>query len=297
MSLLPSQWIKGEIRRRALLAGAVAFGCARVQPVEESVREAYKKWITLGRHGTMGYMERNSEVRFNPGLLVPGARTVISMAFSYRPVGGYHHPNIADYALGKDYHIVLKRRLAVVAGFIADQYGAQSRVCVDTAPILERYWAARSGVGFIGRNHQLIVPGVGSEVFLSEIVTTLELQPDAPIDTECHNCNRCRMACPAGTFSDVRRCHSYLTIEHRGELPSDIVLGAHVYGCDICQRVCPFNVGEKPEPLPDFHPDPRLLMLDKTAMTTLSSGEWRRLTKESAMSRVPYKILRRNLFH
>ena len=290
MSSALFRWPKGEITARALRLGAVAVGCAEAAPVDDEVRRSYEQWIADGRHGSMAYLARYGDVRFDPRRLLPGARTVISMAFPYRPAGGYHHPHIADYALGMDYHRVLKRRMSELAEFIARNYGAQSRICVDTAPILERYWAQKAGVGFLGRNRQLIVPGVGSGVFLGEVVTTLALEPDAPIAEGCGNCGRCIAACPGKALGlnefDARRCLSYLTIEHRGELPTDVCFGDCVYGCDVCQRVCMHNAAEPPEALPEFAPDVRLLKLDRDALRNLTPADWRRLTRDSAMRRV-----------
>ena len=296
--MTPSRWNKGLITAKARELGAIAVGFSRAGEVDRAVRDAFDAWIRENRHASMGYMARYRNVRFDPRLLLPGARTVISMAFPYRPAGGYHHPLIADYALGKDYHIVIKERLSRLAEFIEETTGARSRICVDTAPILERYWAAKSGIGFIGRNRQLIVPGAGSGVFLAEIVTTLEIEPDRSADMSCDSCNRCVKACPGRALTDgfdARKCLSYLTIEHRDELPAGVKLGAHIYGCDECQRVCPHNRLEPPEPLEEFYPDHRLLRLDTETLTNLTGGDWKRLTKESAMRRITLSRLLRNI--
>lgn len=293
-------WTKGSVRTRAFQLGAVAFGCSRAQPVDPEYRREYKSWLAEGKNGSMAYLERYTEQRFDPRLLLPGASTVISLAFSYRPAGGCHHPYIADYALGKDYHIVVRQRLEQLAAFLREEYGAISRPCVDTAPIPERYWAQRSGIGWIGLNGQLIVPEVGSGIFLGELITTLALEPDEPIEGDCGRCGKCIKVCPGHCINrdeafDARKCLSYLTIEHRGELPADIHLSNHIYGCDECQRVCPHNAGEPPEALAEFAPDPRLFCLDKTTATNITSGEWKRLTATSAMNRISLKQLKRNI--
>lgn len=293
-------WSKGAVRAEAFRLGAVAFGCSRAEPVSPDFREKYEGWISAGCNASMAYLERYGELRFDPRLLMPGAKTVISLAFPYAPPGGYHHPFIADYALGRDYHMVLRERLTSLAHFIFTNYGAVSRPCVDSAPIPERYWAHKSGLGWIGLNGQLIVPGVGSGVFLAELVTTLELHADYPLPGDCGRCGACLKACPGGSLAgdstlDARRCHSYLSIEHRGELPADARLGSHLYGCDVCRRVCPHNSAEPPEPLPEFYPDPRLLHLDRDALGSMTSGEWRRLVASSAMSRVSLKQMKRNM--
>lgn len=295
-------WNKGAIRAEAFRRGAVAFGCSEALPVDSRFRQFYDDWIAAGNHGPLHYMLRYSDVRHDPRMLLPGARTVISLAFPYRPSGGYHHPFIADYALGTDYHIVLRQRLFALARFIFDNYGALSRPCVDTAPLPERYWACRSGLGWIGLNGQLIVPGVGSGVFLGELVTTLQLAPDSPLEGDCGRCGACLRACPGHSLRgdsslDARRCLSCLTIEHRGPLPPHIDLQGHYYGCDECQRACPHNAAEPPAPLPEFDPDPRLLHFDTACAAAITSSQWRRLTARSAMNRISAAQLKRNIGH
>ena len=299
MRHLPIPHPKTLIKDFSLGLGAVAAGFSVAEPVDRATMRRFDNFIESGAFGEMHYLERYRDIRSDPRLLLPGAATVISLAFPYRPPGGYHHQLVADYALGQDYHTVLKERLNPLVRFMAENYGAQSRVCVDTAPILERYWAQKSGVGFIGQNSQLIVPGVGSGVFLAEIVTTLRLEPDAPLDLGCDNCGKCARACPGQAISpngfDARKCHSYLSIEYRGPFPSGFSLGQCVYGCDICQRVCPHNRPEPPEPLPEFLPDPRLVGIDRQSLENLTSGDWRRLSRDSAMSRISFRQLKRNL--
>jgi epoxyqueuosine reductase len=293
---------KTIISRAITDAGAVAAGFAVATEMPCGVADAYRKWVAENRHGEMAYLAAHDAVRFDPRELLAGAHTVISIAFPYRPAGGYHHPHIADYALGQDYHMVLRARLAPVVELIAEQFGGTSRVCVDTAPIPERWWAVQAGVGFVGRNHQLIVPGVGAGVFLAEIITTLQLEPDEPCRLSCNGCGRCIKACPGGALEadgnfDARRCISYLTIEYRGDLPDEANLGPRIYGCDVCRRVCPMEAPEPPEAPEEFAPDPRLLALDRRALASLTSGDWRRLTAKSAMRRVALKQLRRNINH
>lgn len=296
---LPAESAAERVRSAVRAAGAVAVGYAEALPVEADAVEAYCQWLARGRHGSMAYLEKYGEVRFDPRQLLPGARTVISAAFPYRPAGGYHHRHIADYALGQDYHVVLKKRLEPVVGLIAGRYGAQSRICVDTAPLPERHWAVKAGIGFVGLNRQLIVPGAGSGIFLAEILTTLALPPSVPIDADCGRCGLCVKACPGGALRaeggfDARHCLSYLTIEHRGER-TDGIRSACAYGCDVCQRVCPHNAAEPPEQLPEFRPDPRLLALDAGALSALASGDWRRLSAGTARTRLRYADFRRNL--
>ena len=281
--------------------GAVAVGCAKAGLVCDEVADAFARWLAEGRHGTMGYMERNVELRLDPRLLLPGASTIIALAFPYRPPRDMHHSYIADFALGRDYHHVLRERLEPLCKFMAASYGAISRVCVDSAPIMERYWAVKAGLGFIGLNRQLIVPGVGSGVFLAEVVTTLSLPPDSPLVEGCGDCGRCVDACPGGALLadsiDGRLCRSYLSIEHKGLLPDEVSLGSCAYGCDICQRVCPHNAGEPPVPLDEFLPNTRLMNLDLDGLSRLTSGDWRRLTADSPMKRITIGRFRSNLQH
>lgn len=267
--------------------------------VDTSYAIRYQKWIAEGRHGSMSYMAAHGELRFDPGMLLPGAKSLISIAFPYAPAGGYHHPCIADYALGQDYHTVLRRRLESVMRFIASQ-GALSRVCIDSAPVAERYWAVRAGVGYQGISGQLIVPGVGSGVFLAEIITTLELPPSEPCTKHCAGCMRCVKACPGGAIGadgsfDARRCISYLTTEHSGPMPEGASTHGRAAGCDICRLVCPHTPAEPPTPLYEFTPDPRLLILDAPMLRNITSSQWKRLTAHSALRRIPFKRLLHNL--
>lgn len=287
---------KARIVSLARSCGACAVGVAAAAPVDRDVAAAFDSWIARGNAAFMNFMHRWRDIRLDPRLLLPGAASVISMAFPYRPAGGYTHPLIADYALGEDYHRVIPRRLVPLVSFLSS-LGAFSRVCVDSAPVLERYWAVKAGIGFIGRNHQLIVPGVGSGVFLAEIVTTLLLPPDTPCALLCIGCDRCTRACPTGAIApgipfDARRCMSYLTIESPEGVP--VPPGAKVYGCDICWRVCPHNAPEPPQPLSEFFPDPRLLTLDRLALSRITAGDFKRLFREKAISRVKPAKIRKN---
>ncbi len=289
---------KEQLRALAAEAGACAVGFAKAEAVDASAADGLRAWLAAGRHASMAYMERYEAIRLDPRLLLDGALTVISLAFSYRQPDGLHHPFIADYALGQDYHSALRRRLQPMVEALAE-LGAKARVCVDSAPILERYWAVRAGIGFVGRNHQLIVPNVGSDVLLAEIITTLQIEPDSACQLSCDACNVCISACPGqalcadGSF-DARRCLSYLTIEHRGDLPQGCDLCGKVYGCDDCRRVCPHNRCAAPALIDEFRPDPHIMAIDAETLAAMSSNAYRHLTANSAMSRVPLKQLLRN---
>ena len=258
----------------------------------------------------MHYLEANIDKRLDPTLLLPGARTIIVVAMSYAPArrlpeGEYQ---IADYALGRDYHDVMKqqlRQLAESAGLHEDV--STQKLCVDTVPILERYWAVRAGLGFIGRNHQLIIPHRGSMFFLGVIVTTLEADSyDEPLSLSadpCGNCQRCIDACPTGAltshFSPLTSsaCLSYQTIEHRGPLAEDVSdkLGTTIYGCDRCQRVCPYNRHAEPTTIPELQPSDALLGMHRDDWHRLSREDYQRLFRGSAVKRAKYEGLMRNI--
>lgn len=287
-------------------AGAYRTGVAVASEVEAWARNNYDAWIAGGSHAGMTYMERYGEVRDDPRLLLEGAKSLVVGAFSYatsavQPEG---IPRFARYALGSDYHSVLRRRLEPVMRTIEQEWGARCRICIDTAPLRERYWAARAGVGFIGRNNQLIIPGAGSWFVLATIVTTLTLPPDLPVENACGECRLCVDACPGGALRadgralDANRCLSYLTIEHRGELSDGLRLGNRVYGCDVCQLVCPHNrESVSPPALPEFEPRPALMRLTAGTIAAMTREEFSLMFRDSAVKRTKLDGLQRNLRH
>ncbi len=304
---------KDDLRRAAFALGASRIGFARADALPEAEVDKYRRWLAEGCHGTMGYLEKYDALRADPRELLPGARTVISLAFNYYndpavTCGAHDRPQqdgngigpgasqVAMYAWGLDYHWVVKERLQK----LAEMLPGDTRVCVDTAPLRERWWAQQAGVGFIGRSGMLVVPGQGTHFFLGEILTTVEYEPDEPCRVTCGKCRRCVDACPANAIRDdftidARRCLSYLTIEHHGEFPLDTNLHGRVYGCDTCSDVCPHNRGAVPTDIPEFQPRPELLAMTDDRWRNITSGDWRRLTRRSAMSRLSYSALRRNL--
>ncbi|MDE6311855.1 MAG: tRNA epoxyqueuosine(34) reductase QueG [Muribaculaceae bacterium] len=297
------------IRQACFRAGACAAGFAEACDLGEASASLYAAWLADGRHASMAYLEKYQELRTNPASLLEGARTVVSLAFSYRlPPHAARHPLFADYALGADYHDVLRRRLEPVCALIKELFpGTETRVCVDTAPIHERLWALRAGLGFIGRNSMLIVParGAGSRVFLAEIITTAALPPDTPMHLDydpCGDCTRCLDACPGRALApraiDARRCYSFHTIENRSEtLPRDVRLrGRRIYGCDLCQDACPFNRVEYSGPyIEDFAPRPELTLLKTAAdVAALDHARYIQLFRGSAIRRAKLPQLIRN---
>ena len=296
--------VREAIRAKALSIGFDACGFACAEPVEQWAVEQYDRWIAAGHNDCMEYAARYRDVRNDPRLLLDGATTIISVAMNYLPPVRQQagSPQFALYAYGRDYHEVLKEQLFRLAAYIERETGCKSRSCVDTAPIRERYWARRAGLGFIGRNNMLIIPGRGSFFFLGELVTTLELEPDEPCSLSCAGCGRCAVACPGGALhddgsaADARRCLSCQLIERRGELPGWVarVVGNRVYGCDTCQLVCPHNAVAVPSQMPDFAPSPEFLSLTCRDIAEMSPSRFRHIFSHSAVRRTRLDGLHRN---
>ncbi len=283
--------------------GADAAGVARLGPVDDLHSQKYTAWINSGQNAGMSYLERNQAVRFHPGSeILPDARSVIVVAVSYYPRERQRPdaPQVSKYAYGQDYHLVLKKYLEDLGERIdREVMGHSYRPIVDTVPFLERYWAEVAGLGFIGRNRNLIVPKVGSYVFLGELLTTLDLEPTRPARLHsCGTCSRCLDSCPTQALTskglDARRCVSYLTIEHRGDIPSELAkkFGRRFYGCDTCQDVCPYN--HRPLPQRLFAGSGQILALSSEDMADFSTELYSTLTKNSAMSRAKFFQLKRN---
>ena len=300
---------RSQVKEIVKGVGATAVGIARVAEVDAAARQSYLHWIESGRSAPLGYMDRYHEVRNNPRLLLDGANSIIVAAFSYyypTPAAKSHF-TIARYARGADYHDVVRRRLndavtAIIAETALDPL--DFRVCVDTAPLRERYWARKAGVGFIGRNNALIVPGEGSYMVLGEILTTMELDADAPCTLTCGNCMACVKSCPAGALDcdedgycgvDASRCLSCLTIEHRGDFPEEIKLGGRIAGCDTCQDVCPHNRHAKTSPIAEFAPSNPLLDMTDDQILSLRAEDIRPLTRHTSLSRIKPSDFIRNI--
>lgn len=274
------------------------FAVCKVGEVDSDSVEAYRSWIASGAAGEMSYLARYDEVRANPALLLEGARSMVIVAFPYLTDIPVKVP-IALYARGKDYHEVVRERLAEVAA----QLPGETRICVDTAPLRERYWAARAGLGRIGRNNQLFVPGYGSYCFIGTVLTTAELPEFRPFefdsDDPCGECMRCVEACPAqcihadGTVIDASRCISYLTIEYRGPLPAGLRLKS-IYGCDVCQRVCPLNRGVALSRIEDFRPSEALRELTVADVRELTPERFSEIFRHSAVKRTKLSGILRN---
>lgn len=292
--------ITAYIKAEALRLGFDICGIAKAVPVPAEVAAAYNSWLQEGKHATMQYMQRNCEKRLDPTQLVQGCRSIIVVAMNYAPKQQIE--GIANYAQGKDYHKVVKDRLFLLLQSINSVCEVQGRAFCDSAPVLERYWAREAGIGYIGRNRQLIIPGKGSNFFLGELLVDIELCYDSPEQRNlCGNCTRCIDNCPGGALNekglDANKCLSYLTIENRGELPENIgeMMGNCFYGCDRCQAVCPHNKFSTPNDTPELQPSEALLKMTTERWQALSEKEYKSLFAESAVERCGYEQLMRNI--
>jgi epoxyqueuosine reductase len=268
-----------------------------------------REWLQTGKHGEMTYLERTAALRTDPRLVLPGARSVVVVAMSYHtslPVSVQGVPGrvwISRYAWGRDYHRLVKKRLVRLGRWLsAEAPGCSWRACVDTAPVLERVWAAAAGLGWLGKSTQLINRQLGSELFLGVLLTDLQLTPDEPVVDQCEQCTACLDACPSGALEapgrlDARCCASYLTIEHRGPIPAHLQagVGVNVAGCDICQEVCPWTARAPADLHDEFQPAAHRFRPALTDLEQLQEEDYRTWRRGSTLSRVSYAQLQRNL--
>lgn len=294
------------IRQQAAKLGFLSCGIARAGFMEEEARRL-ETWLNNGHQGSMSYLENHFDKRVDPTLLVPGARSVISLAYNYYSEEKQQDekaPRISIYAYGKDYHKVVRKKLKSLFEWMSVTFGEINGRCfVDSAPVLERDWAKRSGLGWTGKNTMLIHPRKGSFFFLAEIITDLELAYDHPIQDYCGTCTKCIDACPtdaispAGYIMDGSRCISYLTIELKEQIPDAFrgQMDNWMFGCDICQRVCPWNRFSTTHDEPAFAPVPELLSMTREEWHDLSEETYSRIFEGSAVKRAKYEGLRRNI--
>jgi epoxyqueuosine reductase len=300
---MTSEWIVEAAERM----GFDACGIAQATALEEESAHV-EQWLEEGREGEMGYLTRNKEKRYDPRLLVEGTKSIVTVLYNYYPkqqIGDGEHYKIAKYAYGADYHEVLKRKMRQLLGHIESQTGKLegTRVFVDSAPVLDRAWAVRCGLGFIGKNTTLIHPKKGSFFFIGHLFLPLELETTSqPLNNRCGRCTKCIDACPTGALEapfhiDARKCISYLTIEYKGSLEGHDpkAFQGWMYGCDICQDACPYNRFALPNIEPEFQPSERLVAMREDDWKNLTKEEFDALFKHSAMQRAGFDGLKRNI--
>jgi epoxyqueuosine reductase len=277
-------------------------GISKAEYLEEEAPRL-ESWLKKGYHGQMQYMENHFDKRLDPTLLVPGAKSVISLLYNYYPKTELsNQKKVARYAYGKDYHNVIRKKLRSMAGMLREQIGDFSgRVFVDSAPVLERPWAARSGIGWIGKNTLLINKQRGSFFFLAEMILDIELEYDSPIGDYCGTCTRCMDACPTDAFPkpyelDASKCISYFTIELKDSIPKEMKgkFENWIFGCDICQEVCPWNRFSIPHQEPKFEPLEVMESLDRTEWEELTEEVFHDLFAGSPLKRPGLKGMKRN---
>jgi epoxyqueuosine reductase len=292
--------LAAAVKERALAAGFDRVAVGPATPPAHGA--AFDAWLAAGHAGSMGYLARGRDDRLDPARLLPGARSVIALALSYKPAAD--DPawrGVASYARGRDYHDVMRERLTALAAWLSEAAGTDvvSRVAVDTSAVLERDLAARAGLGWVGKNTNLLAPNLGSLFFIGIVLTTASLEFDDQLPDRCGTCTACLDACPTNAFVapyvlDARRCISYLTIEHRGAIDEALRpgIGEWLFGCDVCQDVCPWNAKATPSREPSFAPSRPLD--SAAALLTLAPDAFRARFGGSAMSRAKRAGLLRN---
>ena len=295
-----------RVKDLARAAGFDAVGIARLERLEGGEEGArLTTWVSEGRHGTMGYMARNTDRRLDPSRVLPGARTILCVALNYgdtRREGEHGTGQIARYARGRDYHKVFERRLEELERRLKDAFpGVATRRYVDTGPVLEKLWAERAGLGWRGKHTNLVSREWGSWLLLGEVLLDLELASDSAGADFCGTCTRCLDACPTAAFPapyqiDANRCLSYLTIEHRGSIPLEFreALGDRVFGCDDCLEACPWNRFAQEAREANFRPRPELIAPLLTDLVTMDDAEFLRRFAGTAVMRAKREGLARN---
>lgn len=302
----PSEVYSQQIKEKAISLGFSACGISAVRCLDEE-RERLQSWLSNGMNASMAYMAKHFEMRLDPGKIEEGAKSVVSVLINYYPSQKQTDPTapkISKYAYGKDYHLVVKEKLNNLLIFIQSSVSpCRGRAFVDSAPVLERPLAKAAGLGWIGKNSLLISKELGSYVFIGELIIDLELKFDEPFTADyCGNCTRCIDACPTRAIVfprtiDARKCISYHTIENKEAVPESIRENLHnqIFGCDICQDVCPWNKKAKPNQSLDFMPIEGLLEMKKKDWTELSPESYTQIFKRTAFERAGYERIKRNV--
>lgn len=292
------------IKTEALRLGFLSCGISKAEFLEEEAPRL-EKWLNNNMHGEMAYMENYFDKRLDPTLLVPGSKSVISLLLNYFPSETQSSDTykISKYAYGTDYHFIIKDKLKQLMHFINDEIGeVDGRAFVDSAPVLDKAWAARSGLGWIGKHSNLLTKQLGSFYFIAELILDLELDYDSPVTDHCGSCTACIDACPtnaivADRVVDGSKCISYFTIELKNEISSSVKgrFEDWMFGCDICQDVCPWNRFSKSHREPLFNPHPELLSMSKKDWEEITEEVFQKLFRKSAVKRTKFSGLKRNI--
>ncbi|WP_223034712.1 tRNA epoxyqueuosine(34) reductase QueG [Hanstruepera marina] len=295
-----SKLIKTEAKR----LGFISCGISKAEFLEEEAPRL-EKWLNNNRHGEMRYMENHFDKRLDPTQLVEGSKSVVSLLLNYFPseVQNSESYKLSKYAYGTDYHFVIKDKLKSLLHFIQDEIGeVNGRAFVDSAPVLDKAWAAKSGLGWIGKHSNLLTQQVGSFYFIAELIIDLELGYDTPTTDHCGTCTACIDACPTGAIIepyvvDGSKCISYLTIELKENIPTEFKskMDDWMFGCDVCQDVCPWNRFSKPHNEPLFNPHPELLEISKKDWEEITEDTFKKVFKKSAVKRTKFSGLKRNI--
>lgn len=297
--------LSAAIRTKALELGFDAVGFARAARLDDEV-EGLSAWLDGGLYADMEWMKGHFDKRLDPTLLVEGTRSVVVVLLSYKtdveqPLGA---PLFAKYAYGDDYHDVLKHKLHLLLSAIRELVpDAEGRAFVDSAPVLERAWAARAGLGWQGKSSLLVNRHLGTFFFIGTLMLNIELEYDSPVRPSCGSCTRCIDACPtsaivAPRIVDARRCISYHTIENRGDIPDSIksLMGSRLFGCDACQDACPWNARVVPRHHPEFAPREAIVSYDLKQWTGVDEAQFAAIFRRSAVKRTKFAGFRRNLY-
>lgn len=301
--MTPTEVHSRLLKQHAARLGFQFCGISKADFLEDQAPHL-ENWLKNGKHGQMAYMENHFDKRLDPRLLVPGARSVVSLLYNYHNPAKQPEtaPKLSQYAYGEDYHFVVRDKLRELLEVLRDEIGEiDGRVFVDSAPVLEKAWAARSGTGWVGKHTNLINKQQGSYFFLAELIIDLELQPDGPIKDYCGTCTRCIDACPTDAITpyevDGSRCISYFTIELIETIPASMQgqFDNWMFGCDICQEVCPWNRFSQPHQEARFEPHPQLLEMNGRQWQELTKELFNELFRKSAVKRTGYEGLKRNI--
>ena len=293
------------IKTQTKALGFLSCGISKADFLEDEAPKL-EQWLNQNHHGEMSYMANHFDKRLNPRLLVPGAKSVVSLLLNYYTDQSQEDPEapkISQYAFGEDYHSVIKDKLKTLMTYIHEEIGAvDGRVFVDSAPVMDKAWAAKSGLGWVGKNTNLISKKVGSFFFIAELIIDLELDYDSPTTDHCGSCTACIDACPTEALIapykiDGSKCISYLTIELKDQIPSEFQgkMDQWAFGCDVCQTVCPWNRFSTPHQEPAFNPQSELLSMTKNEWEEMTEEVFGVLFKNSAIKRTKYQGLKRNI--